>query len=253
MTRRRIQNVLVKEWRVLFNDINNTLLVTLLPLLIIGELIFFIWLAVSFGGDAILANPIFQGALEKLRLTLPGVAELAPQEQLRILLLSQFNLYLLLIPTMVAINVASFSIVEEKLSKSLEALLATPVRTGELLLGKTLAGALPALVVTWFSAGVFLLAVRGVGWAHLIDLVLTPFWFLSLFLLTPAVAILSFMLGVIGSSRARDARKCPEYGCGDCTSCSWAYWYSSNRARLVHPFRDACLSTWAWCRRCPDA
>ncbi len=37
-------------------------------------------------------------------------------------------------------------------------------------------------------------------------MVLNPSWFLSLFLLTPAVAILSFLLGVIGSSRAKDPR-----------------------------------------------
>lgn len=40
----------------------------------------------------------------------------------------------------------------------------------------------------------------------MVNLVLTPSWFLSLFLLTPAVALLSFMLGIIGSSRAKDAR-----------------------------------------------
>ena len=33
-----------------------------------------------------------------------------------------------------------------------------------------------------------------------------PSWFISLFVLTPVVAVLSFMLGVIASSRAGDAR-----------------------------------------------
>ena len=89
---------------------------------------------------------------------------------------------------------------------SLEALLATPVRTWELLLGKALAGAIPALVVTWLSAGVFLLIVSGLGWGDLSGFVVTTGWFLTLFLLTPAVAMLSFMLGVAGSSRAKDAR-----------------------------------------------
>ena len=122
------------------------------------------------------------------------------------LLLSQFNLFLLLIPTMIAISVATFSIVDEKLSGSLEALLATPVKTWELLLGKALAGAIPAVVMTWISAGVFLLVVSGLGWGALSGFVVTVGWFLTLFLLTPAVAILSFMLGVTGSSRAKDAR-----------------------------------------------
>jgi ABC-2 type transport system permease protein len=36
--------------------------------------------------------------------------------------------------------------------------------------------------------------------------VLTPSWFFSLFLLTPGVVVLSFLLGIIGSSRAKDAK-----------------------------------------------
>ncbi|MDO8690324.1 MAG: ABC transporter ATP-binding protein [Dehalococcoidia bacterium] len=58
------------------------------------------------------------------------------------------------LPTMIAINFATFSIVDEKLSGSLEPLLATPVRTWELLLGKALAGVIPALIITWVCAGI---------------------------------------------------------------------------------------------------
>ncbi|MBI2868750.1 MAG: ABC transporter permease subunit [Chloroflexi bacterium] len=206
MTRRRVWNIIVKEWRVLLTDVSNTLIVTLLPFLIVGQLVLYIWLASNFGGESMLSNPVFQGALEKLEMAAPAVAALPAGERLLVLLLSQANLYLLLIPAMIAINSASFSIVDEKLSRSLEALLATPVRTWELLLGKALAGAAPALVFTWLSALAFLLIVAGIGWGRLVGLVLTPAWFLSLFLLTPAVAMLSFMLGVVGSSRARDAR-----------------------------------------------
>ncbi len=206
MTRRRISNILRKEWHVMLRDINSALLVTLAPLLIVGQAILFIWLVDRFGGEAMVANPIFQTALEKLREVLPLAAGLAVGEQFQVLLLSQFNLYLLLIPTMIAISFATFSIVDEKLSGSLEALLATPVRTWELLLGKALSGAVPALVMTWVCAGVFILGVVGLGWGQLVDLVLTSSWFIFLFLVTPAVALLSFMLGVIGSSRAKDAR-----------------------------------------------
>lgn len=206
MRSRRIGNVLRKEWRVIFSDLNSVLLVTLLPVLIIGQALFFIWLVDRFGGEAIIANPIFQTALEKLRLAIPSVAGFAAGDQLRVLLLSQLNFYLLLIPTMIAVSFATFSIVDEKLSGSLEALLATPVRTWELLLGKALSGALPALVITWLCGGIFIGGVIGLGWERLVSLLINPAWFISLFLLTPAVAILSFLLGIIGSSRARDAK-----------------------------------------------
>ena len=206
MTSRRIGNILRKEWQVMSRDINSLLFVTLLPLLIVGQAILLIWLVNHFGGEAIIANPIFQTALGKLREALPAAAGLPIGEQLQVLLLSQFNFYLLLIPTMIAISFATFSIVEEKLSRSLEALLATPVRTWELLLGKALSGAVPALLVTWACAAVFILGVVGLGWGQLVDLVLNSSWFITLFLLTPAVTVMSFVLGIIGSSRAKDAK-----------------------------------------------
>lgn len=206
MSRRRIRNILLKEWTLLFTDLNSAFIVTLLPFLVVGQGILYVWLASTFGGESMLTTHVFQTALQKLVGAMPGVAQLPANEQLLVLLLNQVNFFLLLIPTMIAISVATFSIVDEKLSGSLEALLATPVKTSELLLGKALAGAIPALVVTWLSAGVFLLIVSGLGWGDLSRFVVTASWFLTLFLLTPAVAVLSFMLGVTGSARAKDAR-----------------------------------------------
>jgi ABC-2 type transport system permease protein len=206
MSRKRIVNILLKEWQFLFTDINTTLLVTLLPLLIIGQLIFYVWLAVNFAGESALNVQIIQNALLNLKRATPIVASLSSGEQFQVLLLSQFTFFMLLIPVMISVSVTTFSIVDEKLSGSLEALLATPVKTWELLLGKALAGAIPSLIVTWICSGIFLLVVRAMGWGHLLDMVLTPVWFISLFLFTPAITILSFLLGVIGSSKAKDAK-----------------------------------------------
>ena len=68
----------------------------------------------------------------------PGNYELVMGTPFRVLLLSQFKFFLLLIPTMIAVSFATFSIIEEKQSRSLEPLLATPVKTREVLLGKAL-------------------------------------------------------------------------------------------------------------------
>jgi ABC-2 type transport system permease protein len=206
MTGKRIRNVLLKEWEVLFTDPNSALLITLLPLLIVGQGILYIWLAYRFGGDDMLSIAVFQTALQKTVQLLPGVTQLPGTEKVLVLLLHQFNFFLLLIPTMIAVSAATFSIVDEKQTGSLEALLASPVRTWELLMGKALAGAIPALVMTWISAGVFLFIVSLLGWGHLYSFIINVTWFLNLFLVTPAVAILSFILGVIGSSRAKDAK-----------------------------------------------
>ncbi len=206
MIRRRIFNIMLKEWQALAGDLNTLLLVTLLPLLIVGEAIIVIYLGARFGGEVLSSASFFQGTMAKLTAAVPGVAVLPVADQIRVLLLTQFNFFLLLIPTMIAMNSAAFSIVEEKMSRSLEPLLATPVRTWELLLGKALSGALPALVITWTCAGIFLGGVSALGWGFLLAFVLTPSWFIGLFFLAPAIALLSFLLGVIGSSRAKDAR-----------------------------------------------
>jgi len=206
MTRKRVLNVLRKEWAVMATSLNNMLFVTLLPLLITAQALLFIWLIPQFAGESVLESPLLQSALEKLRTALPSLAGLSAGEQFQVLLLSQFNFYLLLIPVMIAIGFATFSIVEEKQARTLEPLLATPVRTWELLLGKALSGAIPALLITWACAAIFLVGAIGLGWGELLGFILTPSWLIVLFLLTPALALLSFLLGVVGSSRASDPK-----------------------------------------------
>ena len=206
MTGKRIWNVLRKEWEVIFRDLNNTLFVSLIPLLVIAEPLVFMWLAARFGGESLLLSPVIQAALGKFLAEIPSAAALPAVQQFQVLLLSQFKFFLLLIPTMIAISFATFSIIEEKQSHSLEPLLATPVRTWELLLGKALSGAIPAILVCWACAAIFFAGAAIIGWGNLIPLVLTPSWYLVFFLLNPAVALLSFLLGVIGSSQAKDAK-----------------------------------------------
>ncbi|MFC1949250.1 ABC transporter permease [Chloroflexota bacterium] len=206
MNRQRIKNILFKEWRVLTGEATTFMLITLIPFAILGEGILMIWLIANIGGEAMAANPFFQGALEKVLTGYPTAIGLPDIDRVKLLLLSQLNLFILLIPTMIAIYSASYSIVEEKISRSLEPLLATPVRTWELLMGKALAGFIPAMLITWVCAGVSLLVVAFLGWGYLLTHFINATWFLNLFLITPGIALLSFLLGVIGSSKAKDFR-----------------------------------------------
>ena len=52
MSRRHIRNILLKEWALLFTDPNSAVLVTLVPFLIVGQVILYIWLAFRFGAEA---------------------------------------------------------------------------------------------------------------------------------------------------------------------------------------------------------
>ena len=203
MTGKRILNVLRKEWAVMTASFSNLLYVILIPLLVTGQALLLIWLVSNFVDGQAATTAMLQAVPRAAAGVLPN---LSTADQFRVLLLSQFHFYLLIVPAMIANVFATMSIVEEKITRTLEPLLATPVRTWELLAGKALSGAIPAFVATWVCAGLFVGAAVGLGWGHLLRFILSPTWYLALFLLTPAVAVMSFVLGVIGSSRASDPK-----------------------------------------------
>ncbi len=202
----RIKNVLRNEWKVLSSEPTTIMLFTLVPLLILAEAMVAIWLVAMIGGEAMANNEFFAGTLDKLVTSYPGSTNLPDIDRVRLLLLTQLNFFTLLIPTMVAIYAGAYGIVEEKVSNSLEPLLATPVKTWELLLGKAMAGFLPAMVITWICAALAMAGINILGWGYLLGHYVNVIWAANFFLISPAVAFLSFLLGIIGSSRARDHR-----------------------------------------------
>lgn len=204
--RKRVKNVVKKEWKVIFSNLNSALFVTLLPFIIVVQAVILIYVAVQVAGADALMNTILKEGMVKWVAVHPEVGQLSVIERFLVFFMGQIPFYFLVIPVMVAMSFATFSIVEEKQTRTLEPLLATPVRTWELLLGKSLAGLLPALVLAWICAGVFLVIITGMDWGHLLPYVLRVEWFISLFVLVPLISLLAFMLGVIGSSRARDAK-----------------------------------------------
>jgi ABC-2 type transport system permease protein len=203
---KRIRNIIKKEWEITFHNINSALFITLLPLLITAQVLVVIYLVIKFASGDALMSTILQAGVEKLVKMIPALSDLPSIEKFQVFFYLQFPIYLLLIPTMIANSFATFSIIEEKQTHTLEPLLATPVRTWELLLSKSLAGSIPAIIITWICTGIFLLGVTWIGPLHLLKFVLTSSWFISIFVLVPLITVLSFMLGVIASSRANDPK-----------------------------------------------
>jgi ABC-2 type transport system permease protein len=186
--RRRIANVIRMEWAGMAATPSSLLFLVVIPVLMVGQALFLSWIVPRF------VNPAFLG---------PGTDS---ADAFRLLILKQFPFFILLVPAMVANVFATQSIVEEKVSRTLEPLLATPVRTWELLAGKILSGAIPALLVAWVSAALFTGVGLALGWGSLLWTLVTAPLFLSLFFLMPAVSLLSFVIGAIGSSRASDPK-----------------------------------------------
>jgi ABC-2 type transport system permease protein len=113
----------------------------------------------------------------------------------------------MMMPVIIPVTIAAYSIVGEKTTRSLEPLLATPITTTELLAGKSLAAALPAIFVGWASFGVFLLALPLIGVSKaVIGYIAGPTWLLAVLVAGPLMAIASVNFALFVSSRVNDPR-----------------------------------------------
>ncbi|HUP28138.1 MAG TPA: ABC transporter permease [Chloroflexia bacterium] len=141
------------------------------------------------------------------------LVKLGGTDALKAALLSPFIVLFQVIPLVVPITIASYTIIGEKQSRSLEAILSTPIRTWELLLGKALAAAMPGVLVSWLSFGVFASVARFVVSDRLYaGLIVGPTWVLTVTILTPLFTLLPVGLGIIISSRVSDPQSAQQLG-----------------------------------------
>ncbi|MBN2325446.1 MAG: ABC transporter permease subunit [Spirochaetes bacterium] len=208
-----IANVMRKEWLLILRTPNNIFFVTMVPVLVTVQFLFYIWLALRLAGADIIMDTVLAGAVDRFFSSFEAAASgtLDPEQKLLVFFFGLFPLYGLLIPCLVSLSFATFGIVEEKMTKTLEPLLATPVRTSDLLLGKALAALVPAAVMSFICAGIFLLGTVVMGKGPLIGIVITPRWWIFLFVLSPLFSLLTFMLGVAGSARAADVKSAQNF------------------------------------------
>ncbi|MCG3142655.1 MAG: hypothetical protein HDKAJFGB_04183 [Anaerolineae bacterium] len=128
-------------------------------------------------------------------------------------ILEQFLTMFLMMPLIISLSLASQSVISEKQTKSLEPLLATPIRTSELLLGKGLTAMLPALAATWVAFLIFLLAGRLlIDSPRVYSSLLQPKWLVAMLALAPLLSLLSVSITVVLSSRVNDARTVQQIG-----------------------------------------
>jgi ABC-2 type transport system permease protein len=146
-----------------------------------------------------LNNPIFTG--------------MNPAEAMQSSIASYMLILFLMMPLMVPVTIAAYSIVGEKVSRSLEPLLAAPITTTRLLVSKGLAAAVPGIVMAWFCYGIFLIfarffAVSDRVFAYFVD----PMWLIAMFVLSPLLTIMAVNVGIIVSSRTSDPRSAEQLG-----------------------------------------
>jgi len=128
-------------------------------------------------------------------------------------LMNSFSLFFIIGAAFIPLSIASYSIVGEKVEKSLEPLLAAPLTDGEILLGKALSALLPTLIVMYAASVVFMFGMNHVSFGTL-GYYYYPNWTLGtlLLVLLPTAAVLSIMFSIIVSSRVNDVRSATSYG-----------------------------------------
>jgi ABC-type Na+ efflux pump permease subunit len=108
--------------------------------------------------------------------------------------------------------IASYSLVGEKVQKSLEPLLATPMTDGEILLGKTISGlAVPLAAI--YAGSVVYMSLMDLVTRSTLGYLYYPNWHIGVILLvTPLLCLLSVELNIIISSRLSDVRTAQQAG-----------------------------------------
>ncbi len=127
-------------------------------------------------------------------------------------IVTNFMAYFLLIPAMVPMAIATQSVIGEKVARSLEPQLATPMRVSELLAGKTLAAALPAVTATWGVFVMYGLVNGAIADPRLTRLVFSEVWLVAMLTLVPLICLFSVLLGIVVSSRVNDPRTAQQIG-----------------------------------------
>ena len=199
-----VRAVCVREWR---EALGNKLLVgmTLLPPAVI--------LAagiIAVGAAAV--NPPSDRDVQALYAAAPAVQGLDPKEAIQGFIATYFLILFMLIPTVVPLTMAIYSVIGEKSARTLEPLLAAPVGVGELLFAKSLASTVPSVVVTWIAYAIYLVSVSSLGSRAAVNAVTAPRWILAIVVMVPLLTLLSVNLGILISTRVNDVRVAQQIG-----------------------------------------
>jgi len=132
---------------------------------------------------------------------------LTSAECFQVFMVSQFMMLFMLLPMVIPGTIAAYSVVGEKTTRSLEPLLATPISTAELLVGKCLAAVIPAVIATYgafiiFAAGSWIMVKNKLLLTALLD----ARWLIAIVVVGPLLAILEVTFALMVSSRVNDPR-----------------------------------------------
>jgi len=154
-------------------------------------------------------DPNQMGQIEQYLTQFP---DLDPKRAAQGFIVLNFMAYFLLIPAMVPMAIATQSVIGEKTARSLEPQLATPMEVSELLIGKAVASATPAILATWAVYLLYGFVNGAITEPVMTQLIFNDVWRVAMLSLVPLICLLSVLLGILVSSRVNDARTAQQIG-----------------------------------------
>lgn len=197
---RHIRTIIDKEWAEVFKNKMVLFTIILMPLLFTAIPLIMLYVTSS---STIPAGDMAD--LPEMFLSVCGDMDAASCMQVYVI--NQFLILYMMMPLIIPITIAAYSIVGEKTTRSLEPLLATPISTEELLIGKALAAAIPAIGATWICFLIFQILIPFTGAGQAVRAyILGPTWLLGVLAVGPLMAIAAVNFAIMVSSRVNDPR-----------------------------------------------
>jgi ABC-2 type transport system permease protein len=198
---RKIKTIIRKEWAQVYKNRMVVFSIVFLPLLFTAIPLVMLGVTQGAGDTSIAASEI------PAQFASVCPADMTGGECFQFYLISSFMLMFMMTPLIIPVNIAAFSIVGEKTTRSLEPLLATPITTLELLAGKNLAATIPAVGATWLGFALFVVGAAIVSSSRrLVGALLDPLWLIAVFVVGPLLTVLSVNVSIMVSSRVNDPR-----------------------------------------------
>lgn len=197
---KKIKTIILKEWAEVFKQRMVLFSVIFMPLLFTALPLIMLYATRSAGADGLTSEMPAQ------------FNQICPEglsggECFQVYIVGQFLVLFLMLPLIIPVNIAAYSIVGEKTTHSLEPLLATPITTAELVSGKNLAAVIPAVLATWLGFIVYAIGARiMIANPVVVRALLDPMWLLAVIVVGPLMAVLSVNFSIMISSRANDPR-----------------------------------------------
>ncbi len=199
---RKVKTIILKEWAEVFKNRLVLFTVAFMPLILTALPI--ITLVATGGLEDEMSTSVSGSPPDEFFGELcTGLSEM---DCVQVYTLNLFAMMFMLLPVVIPVTIAAYSVVGEKMARSLEPLLATPITTLELLAGKAVAAFVPAVVATWLSFGLYVLSAWFVVNETVFSYLLDPMWLLAIFVVGPLLTITAVSTAIIISSRVTDPR-----------------------------------------------